>query len=353
MRLTSLDFFRGFTMLLLISGGALQYFTRAEFEGTIIYSIFYQFTHPEWEGFRFWDLIQPFFMFIVGVAIPFSVTNRLSKGYSWANLTYHAARRSLILILLGVTLMTRGSEFNLSFQNVLAQIGFTYFITFILIRTKPSIQLTVSILFIILTEILYRLFPLQGEQPYILGRTFGDLTNQIIAPGSRGNWASFNAVPTAAHTIWGALCGQLLLSNFSGNKKLILMVIGGLAALAIGYAITPFTPIIKRISTSSFVFVSGGWTILAFVISYWIIDVKNHKKWAFFAVVVGMNPIFIYLLSGTIQNFVLRFSEPWVNLLFSSWTSPHFINLSLLILAWFIKWYVCYFLFKKSIFLKI
>ncbi len=352
-RLISLDFFRGITMLLLISGGALQYFAKSEFSGTLIHDIFTQFTHPHYEGLRFWDLIQPFFMFIVGVAIPFSVAKRLSQGYSWSRLTKHAGQRSIILILLGVTLGTSGKEFTLTFQNVLAQIGFTYFITFLLLRTRPSIQLATSLGLIFLTEALYRLFPMEGDQPFAMGKTFGDYINSIIAPGSTGNWASFNAVPTAAHTIWGALVGQLFQSKFSVSKKLKYLIIAGIAAVAIGYAITPVTPIIKKISTSSFVFASGGWSILALTFCYWVIDVKNYQNWAFFGIVVGMNPIFIYLLAGTIKGFIFRILEPWSNLIFSNWTSPHFINILLLSVAWFANWYVCYYLYRKRIFFRI
>lgn len=351
-RLSSLDFFRGFTMLLLISGGTLQYFARPEFEGTIVHAIFMQFTHPEWIGFRFWDLIQPFFMFIVGVAIPFSIAKRKSLGDSWAKLTRHAGQRSIILILLGVTLGTSGSEFSLTFQNVLAQIGFTYFVTFLLMRTKPSVQMATSFGLILLTAILYRLFPMEGNDPFVRGQTFGDYINQIIAPGSSGNWASFNAVPTAAHTIWGALCGQLLSSKFSSIKKLKILIIVGLAFIALGYGLTPISPIIKRICTSSFVFISGGWSILALALTYWIIDVKNYKKWAKFGIIVGMNPIFIYLFASSIKSVVYRFLEPWINLVFS-WTPQYFIEISLLLIAWFFNWYVCYLLYKKKIFIRI
>jgi len=351
-RLISLDFFRGFTMLLLISGGVLRFFSAEEYEGTIAHVISTQFTHPEWEGFRFWDMIQPFFMFIVGVAIPFSIAKRLSRGQSWVKLTRHAATRSLVLILLGVTLNAAGNGFNLTFQNVLAQIGITYFIAFILIRTKPSVQLMVSIGLIALTEILYRLFPMESGQPFVMGKTFGDYINQIIAPGSSGHWASFNAVPTAAHTIWGALCGQLLRKEFSDNRKLSILVVGGLAVLATGYALTFVSPIIKRICTSSFVFLSGGFAILALALVYWIIDMKNHKRWAEFGVVVGMNPIFIYLFASSIKSIVYRFAEPWAKLIFS-WTSENFIEMFMLTLAWFVNWYVCYFLYKKKIFFRI
>ena len=235
----------------------------------------------------------------------------------------------------------------------MAQIGFTYFITFLLLRTSPSVQLLASLGLIALNEILYRAFPMDGSHPFAMGKTFGDYINTIIAPGSTNNWASFNAIPTAAHTIWGALCGQLFLSKFSEIKKFKLLILSGLIALLIGYGLTYFTPIIKKISTSSFVFASGGWSILALALCYWVIDIKNYKKWALFGVVVGMNPIFIYLLAGNIKNFVIRFLEPWVNLILGNFTSPNFINILLLLSAWFFNWYVCYFLYKKRIYFRI
>lgn len=351
-RLVSLDFFRGFTMLLLVNGGVLHYFAGSEYEGTIAHAIFTQFTHPAWEGFHFWDLVQPFFMFIVGVAIPFSIAKRRSQGQSWTKLTRHAAQRSLILILLGVTLGTGIEKFSLTFQNVLAQIGITYFIAFLLIRTRWSVQLLSSLGLILLTAILYRLFPLEGSQPFVEGKTFGALSNQFIAPGARGNWASFNAIPTAAHTIWGALCGQLLRKEFSGNRKLKILIIGGLAALIIGYALTPVSPIIKRICTSSFVFISGGWAILALALTYWIIDLKQYKRWAFFGVIVGMNPIFIYLLHGFIEDIAHRFIGPWIHLIFG-WSSQTLAEVLMLAIAWFFNWYVCYLLYKRRIFFRI
>ena len=351
-RLQSLDFFRGFTMLLLVNGGVLHYFARPQFEGTLAHAVFTQFTHPEWEGFHLWDLVQPFFMFIVGVAIPFSIAGRLSRGQSWNTLTKHAAKRSLLLILLGVTLDAGMKNFNLTFQNVLAQIGFTYFIAFLLIRSRWSVQLTVSIGLILVTEVLYRLFPLEGSDPFVKGKTFGDLVNRVIAPGSYDNWASFNAIPTAAHTIWGALCGQLLQKEFTGDKKLKILIVAGLSALVVGYALTPISPIIKRICTSSFVFISGGWAILVLALLYWIIDLKGHKRWTTFAVVVGMNPIFIYLFHPFIENVAHSFTGPWINLFFG-WTSQTFVEVLILAMGWFLNWFVCYLLYKRKIFIKI
>jgi len=75
------------------------------------------------------------------------------------------------------------------------------------------------------------------------------------------------------------------------------MIISGVIGLVIGYGLDPVTPIIKLIATSSFVFVGGGWSLLTFAFFYWIIDMKDYKKWIQFAVVVGANPLFIYLFA--------------------------------------------------------
>ena len=73
--------------------------------------------------------------------------------------------------------------------------------------------------------------------------------------------------------------------------------VGLLIGVVVGYGLNPITPIIKRISTSSFVIVSGGWTFLTLAFSYWLIDIKKRQKWSRFLSVVGMNPLFIYLFA--------------------------------------------------------
>ena len=100
-RITSIDFFRGFTMFLL-AGEATELYGQLEASHSgFIHFIGTQLSHHEWHGLHFWDLIQPFFMFIVGVAIPFAVANRMKKGDSTGTITCHAIKRSLILLFLG------------------------------------------------------------------------------------------------------------------------------------------------------------------------------------------------------------------------------------------------------------
>src|SRR5512135_2334570 len=89
-RITSVDFFRGFTMFMLAGEATALYDHFMEFDNGFIRFFGTQLSHHEWNGLHFWDLIQPFFMFIVGVAIPFAVANRLKKGQTERQLTLHA-----------------------------------------------------------------------------------------------------------------------------------------------------------------------------------------------------------------------------------------------------------------------
>jgi predicted acyltransferase len=114
------------------------------------------------------------------------------------------------------------------------------------------------------------------------------------------------------------------------------------------------TPIIKKIATSSFVFASGGWTILALAFSYWLIDVKKlFKKGSKFFIIVGMNSIFIYLffeLRGA--DFLTRVAKPFSHLLFS-WGSEMTIAIITSLMVWGAMWYMCYWLYKNKMFIKI
>ncbi|MEJ2005943.1 MAG: DUF5009 domain-containing protein, partial [Cyclobacteriaceae bacterium] len=102
-RILSIDIFRGLTMFLLIGEFTelYTYLVDERMNGTFIFEIGRQLHHHPWNGLRFWDLIQPFFMFIVGLSLPFAVRNRLRKGDDKGTITKHAVKRSLILILLG------------------------------------------------------------------------------------------------------------------------------------------------------------------------------------------------------------------------------------------------------------
>lgn len=115
-------------------------------------------------------------------------------------------------------------------------------------------------------------------------------------------WVAINAIPTAAHTIWGVLAGKLLISGHSASYKIKRLMCFGLLALLVGFGLdeAEITPVIKRISTSSFVFASGGWVLIILAIAYWLVDVKQYVKYIWIFSAMGMNAIFIYIFFETL-----------------------------------------------------
>lgn len=357
-RMASLDFFRGMTMFLLVAEFAhlFPYFVAPEMEGTIIQTIGEQLHHCEWIGLHFWDLIQPFFMFIVGVAMPFSFAARKKKGDIGKDITKHVLKRSLLLLVIGWALYCIDpGKIVFRFQNVLAQLSVTYLLAYLVMKKPAWFQISFSIFLLALTEVLYRGFWVEGfTSAFTPGENFGAWFNILIdGEEGGGHWAMFNAIPTAAHTIWGVLIGQLLMSGRKAKKKMAIMAISGVVLLILGYSFSSLTPIIKRISTSTFVLASGGYTILAMLLSYWFIDYMQFPKRILFFSVVGMNPLFIYLFShvggaALVRKIIYPFSTGlfgWTG----EWTAG--MITSLLTLAFL--WYICYWMYKKKIFIRI
>ncbi|MEX0905708.1 MAG: DUF5009 domain-containing protein [Balneolaceae bacterium] len=357
-RLLSLDFYRGLTMFLLIAeGAALWYAINASyFDGSILSSIGDQFRHHPWNGLRFWDLVQPFFMFIVGVAMPISFTKRWARGDSWQKTFKHALSRSFILLLLGLTIhCIYSGEIVFELWNVLSQLSFTYLVAFLIMRKSWKFQISFSVGLLLLTELLYRLY---SSDPFAPGENFGTWMDLVLmGKTSGGHWVAINALPTAAHTIWGVIAGQLLISNRETADKLRKLLIFGTALVLVGYLMDPFvTPIIKRIATSSFTIVSGGWCLLVLAASFYVFDVKKlYISTGRFFAIVGMNPLFIYLFSefGAVDWLrdiigifttdilgIISMPDAWINVVTAS------IVLGLM-------WYITYFLYKRKIFITI
>lgn len=357
-RLMSLDVFRGLTMFFLIGEATYLYdlLIDPSLGVPIIRAIGLQFHHHPWNGLRFWDLIQPFFMFIVGVAMPFSFARRRERGDSWRATFRHALRRSLVLLFLGWAVYCIGPG-RLTFElwNVLAQLSVTYFIAFLMMRRSTNQQIAFTLGLLLLTEILYRFWPVAGfNQPFVPDHNFGSWVDmQLMGKLSAGHWVAFNAVPTTAHTMWGVLAGELLRSSRSSTTKIRTLVLAGLIGIALGFALNPITPIIKRICTSSFVISSGGFCLLALALSYWLVDVRRLRRGAKFFAVVGMNPIFIYLFTETGgARWLDRIARPFTIGLFS-WTGKMPAEIVTSLAVWAMLWSMCFWLYKRNILIKI
>lgn len=360
-RLLSLDFMRGLIMVLLMMESTRLYDNLHEVsEGTIFGAFMLQFFHHPWDGLRFWDLIQPGFMFIAGTAMAYSLHRQALSGKTWNESFIKALKRSGWLFFWGVlNYAVRSSGLSFELWNVLTQLSFTMLVAFLIYRWTYTGQIIFSFGLLVLTEILYRFTNIPGfDQPFTDQHNFGNyvdllLMNKINSDG----WVAINCIPTAAHTIWGALAGKLLLSEKTGNEKVKWLLVSGLLTLVVGYIMhfTGITPIIKRIATSSFTLASGGWCLLALGMLYWWIDLFNHKKYLQFVVVVGMNSIFIYLFFEIVGH---RWFNDYIgaitNGLMSMVNMPtglmHILT-SLIIFA--LEWYMCWFLYRRNIFFKL
>jgi predicted acyltransferase len=358
-RVTSVDFFRGFTMFLLAGEATHLYSHLLDTNSGIVQAIATQFHHHEWHGLHFWDLIQPFFMFIVGVAIPFAVANRLKKGQSLREVNLHAYKRAFLLLFFGWALyFIEANRLVFRFQNVLAQLSVTYLVAYLIRNKSYTFQIIFTLAILLLIDLAYRFFPVEGfNHPWVNYENLGAwFNNKIEGVQKASEWATLNFVSTTAHTVWGVLCGKLLMSEKTPRQKISALVIAGVSALIIGYALDllNITPIIKKIATSSFVFASGGWTILALAFSYWLIDVrKTFIKGSWFFIIVGMNSIFIYIffhIGG--GNFIGKIVGPFSKLLFS-WGGEMTVKIITSLGVWAGLWYLCYWLYKNKLFIKI
>ena len=264
-RLLSLDFMRGLIMVFLAfeSTGLYEHLLVASMHHPMHW-LPQQFFHHPWHGLRFWDLIQPGFMYMAGVALAFSLHKQEKTGISWNRSFKKTLKRSGWLFFWGVlNYAVTPTGLELALSNVLVQLAFTLLIAFLIYRWTFIAQACICVGLLLLREALYRYTHIPGfDQPFTNLHNFGNYMDQVLVGHfNPEGWVSINWIPTAVHTIAGALTGKLLLST---REKIKPMLLGGLICLIAGYALdlSNITPIIKRIATSSFTLVSLGYVIV-------------------------------------------------------------------------------------------
>jgi heparan-alpha-glucosaminide N-acetyltransferase len=339
-RLTSLDAFRGATMLFMASEilhlprVARQFpFSRtAQALGGML-------DHRAWVGCAPWDLIQPAFMFMVGVALPFSLASRRARGQTFGPMLLHAAVRAGVLIALGIVLRSQSrSQTYFTFEDVLTQIGLGYVLLFLLAWTRPRVQASAAAVLLVGYWAAFAIYPLPpagfdtaavGVPVDWLHRLDGFAahwnknTNAAHAfdqwflnlfPRERpfvyngGGYLTLNFLPSLATMIFGLLAGGLLRSGRAAPSTLMHLVAWGLIGLGLGALlhVAGVCPIVKRIWTPSWTLFSAGWVLLMLAAFHYIVDLKGYRRWTFPLVVVGMNSIAMYVLVHVATDYVTR-----------------------------------------------
>jgi predicted acyltransferase len=363
-RLVSLDALRGFDMLW-IAGGEWLIVALAALTGwPILQWAASQMEHVEWNGFHFYDMIFPLFLFISGVSMPFSLTKRVQRGDGMKSIYRHLFTRLFLLILLGA-IYNGLLKFDFEHQryaSVLARIGLGWFFAAVIfLRTKPRGQALWFAGILLGYWAAMKLIPVPGIGAGILTQegSLAGYIDRMLCPGVLylGNHdpeGILSTIPAVATALLGVLAGQLLAGNirkFSPLQKGLVILATGLICLAVGKVWDVVFPINKNLWTSSFVLFAGGWSLVLLAIFYLIIDVRGYKKWAFPFVVIGLNSITVYMLNSGIISFdqMGHYFFGGVAGLFSQAAQPVILSAAAVLCMWL----VLYLLYKYKIFLKV
>ncbi|HEY2960797.1 MAG TPA: DUF5009 domain-containing protein [Pyrinomonadaceae bacterium] len=361
-RLLSLDVFRGITiagMVLVNDPGSWEH-------------IYWPLEHAQWHGWTPTDLVFPFFLFIVGVAITLSLGSRVESGGVTRDVYLKIIKRALIIFAIGLFL-NGFPHFPLAewrIPGVLQRIAVCYLIaSIIFLNTRMRTQILISIGLLLFYWILVKTVPAPGYAA-------GDLTKDGSLPSfvdrvvfGKHVWAQakvydpegiLSTIPAIVTTLIGVLTGTWLRTEKSRLEKVAGMFVAGAVLMAIGWAWNAFFPINKALWTSSYVLFTGGLALQFLGLCYWLIDIKGYRRWAKPFEIFGLNAIALYIGAALMADLLglIKVGNDslgaWIyEHVFASWASP--VNASLafaisFVLVWlFFMWL----LYRRRIFIKI
>lgn len=385
-RNVAVDAYRGLVMLLMM--GEVMNF--AAVHNAYPHSLFwrvlaYNQTHVEWAGLGLHDMIQPSFTFLVGVALPYSIHSRIRKGQSFGKLLAHTLWRSLVLVALGIFLRsTDSSQTYFTFEDTLTQIGLGYTFAFLLAFCRPKWQWTAIAAILFAYWLAWALYPAPGpnfdysavgvppdwhhnftgfashwNKNSNLGQAFDVWFLNLFPRTSRfvfneGGYLTLSFIPTLGTMLLGLIAGQWFRAS-APKIPLKRFIVAGLILFCAGlvFHFTGICPIVKRVWTPSWTLFSGGLCFFFLVAFSWIVDVKNHARWAFPLVVVGVNSISAYLIAHLWEHFII--SSLHIHLgyrifqVFGQGLEPLILGTAVMLAYWL----VLYWMYRQKIFIRI
>jgi predicted acyltransferase len=366
-RLVSLDVFRGITiagMVLVNDPGSWEH-------------IYWPFQHAQWHGWTPTDLVFPFFLFIVGVAIILAFGSRVESGRSTRDLHLKVIKRTLIIFAIGLFL-NAFPYFGLSelrIPGVLQRIAVCYFFaSIIFLNTKIRTQVAITIGLLLIYWFLVKFIAAPGFAA-------GDLTKEGSLPSfvdrvvfGKHVWAQakvydpeglLSTIPALATTLIGVLTGHWLRTKNSPYEKVAGLFVAGAICVAGGWAWNSFFPINKALWTSSYVLFTGGLALQFLALSYWVIDIKGYRRWAKPFEIFGVNAIALYVGAGIMADLlgVIKVAGAdgtkvslgsWIyDQVFTPWASPKTASLAFAI-SFVLVWLgLMWILYRRKVFIKI
>ena len=361
-RLYSLDALRGFDMFWIMGAEEIFNTLAKATDWPALNWISNQLTHPAWNGFHLYDLIFPLFLFMAGVATPFSVGRELEKGNDKTKVLFRVVRRGLILVILGI-IYNNGLHLrpfsDIRFASVLGRIGIAYmFANIIFIYSKRNTQIIWFWALIIGYWLLLKFTSAPGfpTGDLTMEGNFASYIDRSILPGKlylgiHDPEGLMSDIPAISTGLLGILTGTFIkTSKQDGARKAGWMALTGISFIILALIWNFDFPINKNLWTSSFVCLVGGLSLLYLSLFYYVIDVLGYKKWAFFFKVIGMNSILIYI-SGRFINWEYATNGffQWLGELSPALWAP--VVMSVCYMA--VKWAFMYFLYIKKVFLRV
>jgi heparan-alpha-glucosaminide N-acetyltransferase len=387
-RLASLDAYRGLVMFLMMAEVLHLCRVSQGLPGNGFWSFLcWHQSHVEWLGCSLHDLIQPSFSFLVGVALPFSISNRLARGQTFARMSLHAWGRAILLVLLGVLLRSTGTRLtNWTFEDTLSQIGLGYGFLFLLGFRPVREQWMALVIILFGYWLAFALYPLPSPDfDYASVRVTGDWLQQHGVGGFAAHWqknsnlawafdtwwlnlfprekpfvangggyATLSFIPTLGTMVLGLIAGGVLRSARASWAKIRWLAIAGAIGLAAGWTLsaTGVCPNVKRIWTPSWVLFSGGWCCWLLAAFYAVVDVGQRRGWAFPLMVIGMNSIAAYCMAHLFDGFIGRNLKTHLGQNFFAFAGtvyePFWHGAAVLLVLWLILFWM----YRRKLFLR-
>jgi len=366
--LMSLDALRGFDIFWILGGEALF--------GALLMLTGWagwqwgdtQMHHSEWNGFRFYDLIFPLFIFLSGVALGLS-PKRLDKLPMQERMPVyrHGIKRLFLLLLLGI-LYNHGwgtgapaDPEKVRYASVLGRIAFAWFFAALLVwHTSLRTQVLVALGILVAYGAMQLWLPFPGGQAGVLSPTesINAYVDSLLLPGVSYQGRTpdpegvLSTLPAVVNALAGVFVGHFIVKSHPKGEwaKVGLLSVAGGVCLALGWLLNGVIPVNKELWTSSFVLVTSGWSMLLLALFYALVDVLKWQKLAFIFVVIGTNAIIIYLASSLVDwKYIAQSVFGGVIAALPENAQPLGAVIGLLT----VQWLVLYWMYRRNIFVRI
>jgi predicted acyltransferase len=329
--------------------------------------------HADWHGWTFTDIVFPFFVFIVGVAVPIALGPRAARS-GRARTMARVVQRSVVIFALGLVLNAVPSFdwSTLRLPGVLQRIALCYLVAAVLfLLTSWRIQALVAALLLVGYWVAMTTVPVPGYGAGDLskaGNLAAYIDRTLLGPHL---WQAarvydpegiLSTAPAVATTLLGVLAGHRLRRGDRSGATAARLALAGIACAGLGQIWSVWFPINKALWTSSYAMLMGGFALIALAAGHWLVEVRGYRRWAVPFAVLGVNALALYFLSSVVAKLLLwaRIGTGDATLhallydhLFAPWASPLNASLAFAVVYVVLWWAMMWLLYRRNIQLRV